>query len=145
MKTIKLIILAILFVSAGSVVNSLSAQENLNKWVKKCESISSVETSLISYKNPETKKLERETVRITFADNDELRKDLFAAFEKDKANAYMESTRKVDGEVKPDYCRFYDNKGQLETRYSIVFKKEGKVNKIIVTKQVFHGPLEPLA
>jgi hypothetical protein len=118
---------------AGTSLSKLSAQQSLKNWLTKCESLSTVDMTVINYKNPETKKEERKAIKVIFSNNEALLKDLLNAFEQDKKNAYNVSEKRSKGVVHPDFCRF--NEKGFDTRYVFEFKSNGDV---IVTAQFFY-------
>jgi len=135
MKALKLCaIIAGLALSAFT--SQLSAQQALNNWLNKCENIKTVDFSVINYKNPDTKKEERKTMKVSFSNNDALLKELLAAFEKDKKDAYTISEKRTDGMTRPDFCTFKIN--GFDAKYMFEFKKNGQV---IVTALFYYVEL----
>jgi len=135
MKTFKLctIIAALIF---GTYLSQLSAQQALNNWLKKCENIKTVDFSVINYRNPDTKKEERKTMKVSFSNNDALLKELIEAFDKDKKDAYTVSEKRTEGMTRPDFCTFKIN--GFDTKYMFEFKKNGQV---IVTALFYYVEL----
>lgn len=101
----------------------LNAQENLDKWFKKCENTPDIDLSVITTKKKDNQ-LDSRVVKVSFRDNEPLLKDLLEAFSKDKENAYKMSEKRVKGIMRPDYCRFA--KGKLETVFLFEFKSNGE-------------------
>lgn len=122
----------ILFSLLGA--SGLSAQENLNRWVEKCEKDPAIDITVIDYRDNDTKAVEGKTVKITFPQDSPLLKSLTEAFDKDKGNAYMAASKRMNGRTVPDLCRF--NKGNTETRFSCDYKTinygEDKVVEVTV-------------
>lgn len=100
--------------------SGLYAQENLNRWVEKCEKDPAIDITVIDYRDNATKAIEGKTVKITFPQDSPLLKSLTEAFDKDKDNAYMAASKRMNGQTVPDLCRF--NKGTTETRLSCDYK-----------------------
>lgn len=130
MKKIKSFLL--LFLIVGTMSSSIMAQQNLSAWMKRCESVESIEMTVITRRNPETKKEESKIVKVVFVDNKALLDELLSAFQKDKESAYQFSEKKSTGVIRPEFCRFSKNK--TETRYMFEFKG----NKVTVTEQFFY-------
>jgi uncharacterized protein YycO len=91
MKTNLLIITAILIVTGSFFVN-LSAQEALKAVAKKCENTDGVKTSIV-------KSRQQSMTSIRFANNEELKKEILAAFEKDRDQADRSIEDKESGKI----------------------------------------------
>jgi site-specific DNA-adenine methylase len=78
--------MALLFI-VSSFSMKLSAQENLNALVKKCETMESVFINVVRTKNPQTKKIEKEIISINICKNPTLINEFVAAFKKDEEKA----------------------------------------------------------
>lgn len=122
MKTIKRLLLML---PALALFTTLQAQENLDRWLKKCESIPSVDATFIQMKNPETKKDEVRIVKLYFNHLPELRKELFDAYFKDKESKDIisSSEKRLYGELWPAYCEF-DKGNKVRIIYSFEVTKE---------------------
>lgn len=105
---------------ASSLFFSLSAQQNLLSWVKKCENESSINMTVIFKKDPKTKKEESKTISIEFKDKPSLLKDLLKAYNNDKDKAYKMSEKVVNGQQRPDYCQFWE-KDELTKCYFRIY------------------------
>ncbi|MDR1525497.1 MAG: DUF5024 domain-containing protein [Tannerella sp.] len=132
MKTNRLIITAILIISGGFLVN-LTAQEALKAVVQKCESMDNVTVSVIRRKITKEKREteKRETmenkvktvvINVSFKNNEELKKEILAAFEKDKNQADQEMMSKENGKVRSLNYRFG------ETSYIYLEGTDGNVS-----------------
>lgn len=126
MKTTKITCIVFLLLT-GFGFSSLNAQENLWKWVDKCQKDKSVEMTLIVSNNRETKKPEREAYTITVSDSPKIIKELLDAFDKDKKNAYKSTERRPKGEeaIRPEYCRFRNN--EIDEVFTFVFNGPNSV------------------
>lgn len=149
MTTIKKHFILSLLLLAGGLLTNLSAQENLKKWIAKCEKDPTIDITVIEKKNPETGKRQSETTVLSFPDkmSPELMKELQEAFDKDKDKAYRVSQKRVGGVNRPDYCRFADLKNKIETRFLFEFSKKEffSPNKVrtVITMQIFYDYVEP--
>lgn len=115
----------------ASFLSPLFAQNSLEAWIKKCETTKDVDVTVISRKDPTTKKDEMKTVKVTFKENQALLSSLKEAFSQDKKDAYQVSEKKVNGEITPDFCRFFNAASKTETKFMFNFKG----NQITVTMQ----------
>ena len=97
MKRNVLIVTLLFIVSSFSV--KLAAQENIEALLKKCETMSSVDMTVISRQNPETKKLERETVSLTICEDPKLVNEFISVFEKDKEKAIRVNENRKGGKI----------------------------------------------
>lgn len=91
---------------AGCLFSSLQAQENLQRWVKSCEKESSVDMTVISKKDPKTKKEISKSISISFENNPKLLKELREACQKDKENAINIIERVSGGQLNPSIYKF---------------------------------------
>ena len=96
MKTNRLIILVILLITGSFFVN-ISAQEALRAIAKKCETLDNIECNIVKSRNHKTQEVAHYMMSFKFSKNETLRKEILAAFEKDKGVAIRESIRKKDG------------------------------------------------
>ena len=106
MKTNRLIISVIFFLT-GSLFVNLSAQEALRAIVKKCETMDNIECNIVKARDEKTKKVTQYIVSFKFSKNEALKKEILAAFEKDKESANRENIRKKDGLI--DITYFFSN------------------------------------
>lgn len=113
---------------------NIQAQQNLQKWITKCESAPSVDMTYINTRHPETKKLERKVVQASFKNNPALLKEMMDAYNKDKENAYRVAEKKVNGIIRPDYCRFMEK--DSEVRFLFEF---GKNDEVSVTMNIYYN------
>lgn len=134
MKFIKLSLLLI-FVQ----LTAAQAQTNIQNWIKKCESIPTVDQNIIVRRDPTTMAESRKTVTIDFKNNPALKKELLEAIELDKAGAYYISESKTNGVISPTICRFMDKKN-IETRFIFSFSNDNA--GATVTMQIYYEPLE---
>ncbi|MDR0537740.1 MAG: hypothetical protein LBH04_06855 [Tannerellaceae bacterium] len=112
MKAITIIV----FLAVGSLFADLVAQEHILSFIKKCESIESVEMDAI--RNPKENNVTLLAIR--FSDNDDLLNELLAAFKADEPNANEIIERKVDGKMMPSMITFD------EVCFSVKIAKETK-------------------
>jgi hypothetical protein len=119
-----------LFLIASSFSMKLSAQENLDALVKKCEAMTDVTTNVVRSRNPKTKKIEPEIVNITICKNPALVSEFVAAFKKDEENATKAIENKKGGQVVSLYYRF--NNG---TAYTLSQGNDGCASITIITNQ----------
>lgn len=128
MKKYQICLLAfILFVGIGTI--QVYGQKNLENWVKKCENNESIDMTMISNKNPKTKKETKKVIQIKFKNNESLQKELINAFNRDKDNATRVSMERSNGMTRPGLCDF--NMGDYEIRYVFqynVHRQETTVN-----------------
>jgi len=106
MKTNRLII-SVIFLLTGSLFVNISAQEALRAIVKKCETMDNIECNIVKARDEKTKKVTRYIVSFKFSENEALKKEILAAFEKDKETANRENMRKKDGLINITY--FFSN------------------------------------
>lgn len=111
-------------------VSSLNAQENLWKWIEKYKKDKSVDVTIITNNNSETKKIEKEIYTIKIADSPQIVKELLDACNKDKQDAYSHTERRPKGVSvsRPYYCRFKNN----ETDESFSFSFDGE-NSVVLS------------
>lgn len=105
MKTSQLIAVLALFI-AGSFSMDLSAQETLKALVKKCENMENVNVSIVRNKDKTTRKVSQVITSISFSNNEELAKEILAAFNKDKDVADQEIENRSNGRVNNLFYRF---------------------------------------
>ena len=103
---IKQLWILVLFLIAGSFSIEMIAQENIQAVIKKCESIESVEMSVIKSRNAQTNKIERVITSISFSSNPSLLNEFLAAFKKDEEKASKVIENKVNGKLVPSFYRF---------------------------------------
>ncbi len=134
MKAIKRLLLLL---PALCLFVTVQAQSNLDRWMKKCETISSVEVTFIQMKDPATKKDEARIVKVNFNQQPELRKELLDAYFKDKEKESKDiissSETRINGELLPVYCEF-DKGNKVMVIYSFDLKKE----RVAVTMKYYY-------
>jgi uncharacterized protein YycO len=82
----------VILIVTGSFFVNLSAQEALKAVAKKCENMDGVRTSIL-------KSRQQSMINIRFANNEELKKEILAAFEKDKDQADRSIEDKDSGKI----------------------------------------------
>ena len=120
MKTNRLFITAAIII-AGSFIVNISAQDALKAIAKKCETMENVDISVVRNRNKETKKVDQYIMSITFEKNESLKKEIIAAFDKDRVNADQEIEDRKDGRVRNMMLRFGSS------HYSISENPNGRI------------------
>lgn len=129
MKTLyKVLISLVLLTLAVPMV----AQTNLERWVKKCEGIESVDITVIRRKNPKTGKVMKDMVTLSFRDNDALYKELLDACRKDEEAAYDVIKERKNGEDVPQIYRFRN--GEIDIQYIFSKSKNNNVGVTIIKR-----------
>ena len=118
MKTNRLFI-TVAIIIAGSFFVNVSAQDALKAIAKKCETLENEDFSVnvVRTRNKDTKKVERYIMTIDFRngpsakkdavkDNEPLKKEILAAFEKDRSNADHEMEERKNGKITTFSLRF---------------------------------------
>ena len=121
MKTNRLFITAAIII-AGSFIVDISAQDALKAIAKKCETMDNVDISVVRNRNKETKKVDQYIMSITFEKNESLKKEILAAFDKERVNADQEIEDRKDGRVRSMMLRFGSS------LYSISENPNGRVS-----------------
>ena len=121
MKTNRLFITAAIII-AGSFFVDISAQDALKAIAKKCEAMDNVDISVVRNRNKETKKVDQYIMSITFEKNESLKKEILAAFDKERVNADQEIEDRKDGRVRSMMLRFGSS------LYSISENPNGRVS-----------------
>jgi hypothetical protein len=87
---------------------NLSAQEALRAVAKKCENMDDVVSVVSRREKTKTNenKLVELIINIKFKDNEDLKKEILAAFEKDKGMADQETVSKAGGKLVSLHYRF---------------------------------------
>ena len=121
------------------------AQKNIDKIVKELEKRDDVSISLVTHRNPETRKVTTVVKSITFTD-EKISERLIQAFNKDEEYTVtaIKDSKKVNGKPKASYMYiFRTDEGQYKyaldvrrngkTDLSVIFspKKEGKEGKAV--------------
>jgi len=96
MKTNRLIIAVVLIITGGFFAN-ISAQEAIKALAKKCENMDNVSVSVVRNRDKETKKVRQIITSINIKNDDALKKEILAAFEKDKEMADQEVESRENG------------------------------------------------
>jgi hypothetical protein len=112
----------------------LSAQENLQNWIKECEKDKFVDMTVINNKFPDTKKPDSYIVKITLKDKPKLVDLMIKAYENDKVNAFSAIDKRVNGVMFPNRCIFAKtevDKTITETVFD--FYLDAKTNETIIT------------
>ncbi len=129
MKTTKAILsLFIILTSFG--LSKLNAQENLWRWVEKYKKDTSIDVTIITNNNPESKKVDKEIYSIVISDSPKIIDELINAYNKDKQNAYSHSERRSKGKDVSYHCVF-KNKDINET-FSFSFGRANSVTLSII-------------
>lgn len=115
MKRSKCLALALCLL-VGSFSAQLSAQKNLEAVIQKCKSDKTVDKSIVTRKDPQTKRLEKVVSSFTIRGNNALRQEVMTAFERDKEEAYQVIQNESNGEVSW-FIRFA--KANVRTSYSL--------------------------
>lgn len=112
-----------LIVIASCFSATVSAQNNLNALMKKCESMDDVSLNVIQERNPATKKISQiiKTVKIT--NKKALVDEFLKAFQADKDEAIQAIESKKNGKMMPSYYQFSD-KGK-QTSYTFKASDDG--------------------
>ena len=84
----------------------ISAQENLQNWIKECEKDKFVDMTVIDNKIPDTKKPDSYIVKITLKEKPKLVDLMIKAYENDKVNAISLIDKRVNGVMFPNRCIF---------------------------------------
>jgi hypothetical protein len=124
MKSNRLIITGILIIT-GSFFMNLSAQEALKAVVKKCENTEGVKVSIIKSQKVTKEKVVSSVINISFVNNEALKKEILAAFEKDQDQADQSIMDKESGKITRLHYRFG------EADYSYLESKDGKISLMI--------------
>lgn len=134
-KFTRILMLVILFVASGLMMN-LSAQKNLGKWSEKAGKKESVNYSLISKKDKETKEIISNMISISFNVNEEqaLYNELLDAAQADNKDAIQIIESKKGGELRPEIYKFYDPARKEYTTYIFSIDKKS-VSVVITTKR----------
>ena len=128
MKKNRLICTVILIIAGGYLMN-LSAQEALKAITLKCENIDGIDCSVVKNKDKATKEVKTVVGTFRFSNNESLKKEILAAFEKDKDMSDQESIQKRNGRTTIVY--HFGN-----SRYTYVEEPNG-----ICTFSIFEGNL----
>ena len=132
MKRIGWMMTLLLIMSSFSM--ELIAQENLDALVKKCETMTSVTTSIVRSRDPKTKKVESEIITITVCKNPTLVNEFAAAFKKDEEKATKAIERREGGQVISLFYRFENgtsytlSQGEEECTSISIIKKQNEGN-----------------
>lgn len=103
MKAKSVIVLILLI---GGFCLDISAQQNIKAVVKKCESMESVEMTVIRKRNKDTKQLEKAITTINFKSNPSLVDEFVQAFKQDEPSATQVIDKYVNGKLVPQFYRF---------------------------------------
>lgn len=128
---IRSVILGILLM-AGGLCTSAMAQANLEKWVKDVQNVDNVDVTLISRRDPKTKKLTDSMISISFKNMPELEARLYEAARKDRDNATRVIENKRNGKVAPSVYEFTDVKDEQKmAKYIFSNSKNGTVSLVV--------------
>ena len=131
MKTNRLFITAAIII-AGSFIVNISAQDALKAIAKKCETMENVDISVVRNRNRETKKMERTIISINFQNNESLKKEILAAFEKDRSNADQDIEDRKSGRGRELMLRFgsssysYSERNDGRFSFSVIEDNDSK-------------------
>ena len=115
MKTNRLFITAVLIIT-GSFIMNISAQDALKAIAKKCENMENVDVSVVRSRDKETKKVNNYVMSITFEKNESLKKEILAAFQKERVNADHEVEDRRNGRIRELLLRFGSSSYSLSER-----------------------------
>jgi len=123
-------IMMLLFI-VSSFSMEIFAQENLNALVKKCETLPSVNMSIIRERNSQTNKLEPKIISIDIKDNKALINEFLDAFKKDEDKVVKVIENKNEGGGTNLFYRFEN------VSYSIDYgKEEGVASVSVIYKNI---------
>jgi len=125
MKTKNLFIIILLLI-VGGISMEISAQANLEAVVKKCESLESVNMTIVKNRNPNTKKMSNVITSISIKSDPALVNEFLEAFKKDEPNATQVIDSKKNGKIIPEYYSF----GEIS--YSFSMKENGNASVSII-------------
>lgn len=121
-------VIAVILLIIGGFCLDVSAQQNIQAVVKKCETMDAVEISVIRKRNENTKQLEKEITTISISSNPALVDEFIAAFRQDESNATHVIDAKVKGKLVPQFYRFG------KAFYSFSMDGEGNASVTIIEK-----------
>lgn len=135
---IRVVILGLVFVIGGLSTN-IWAQTNLKKWVEEAQNIDEVDVTIISERNPKTKKLSSSMISINFKNKPELEAKLYDAAKKDRDNADKVIENKRNGKIVPTVYEFnLPNEKYKLTKYIFSKSKNGSVS-VVVKEEDYSG------
>ncbi len=120
------IVISMLLLLIGSICAEVSAQENIEAVIRKCESMESVNMTVVRNRDPKTKKLQQTITSISIKNNPALVNELVAALKKDEPNATQAIDRKKNGKIVPQYYSF----GSIS--YSFSLKEDGNASISVI-------------
>jgi hypothetical protein len=129
MKTRNLIAVTILLLT-GSLATDLFAQETLKALVQKCENMENVNINVVRRRNKETKEMERTITNISFSDNQALKNEFIAAFDKDKGLVDQEIENRSNGKIINIFYRF----GDISYSFSLSQSDDGSESISVIEK-----------
>ena len=130
--------ITLLFIVGGFSMN-LVAQESLDALVKKCETMESVDMNIARTRDPKTKKIIRETIRIKFCKNPALENEFVAALKMDEVEATLANVNKKEGKTFSMLFRFENGR-----TYSLTREGEDCVSISIINGQsISHSVTTP--
>lgn len=112
-----------LIVIAGCFSATVSAQENLNALMKKCEAMDDVSLNVVQQRDPTTKKTTQVIRTVKFTNKKALVDDFLKAFQTDKNEAVQAIESKKHGKMVPSYYQFIDKNKQVS--YSFKISEDG--------------------
>lgn len=121
-------VIAVILLIIGGFCLDVSAQQNIQAVVKKCETMDAVEISVIRKRNENTKQLEKEITTISISSNPALVDEFIAAFRQDEPNATQVIDTKIKGKFVPQLYRFG------KAFYSFSMDGEGNASVTIIEK-----------
>lgn len=113
----------VLIVIAGCFSATVSAQENLNALMKKCEAMDDVSLNVVQQRDPKTKKINQIIRTVKFSNKKALVDDFLKAFQTDKNEAVQAIESKKYGKMVPSYYQFIENSKQIS--YSFRMSEDG--------------------
>jgi|GEM_PF-2331382 len=115
----------------------MSAQENLQNWIKECEKDKFVDMTVIDNKLPDTKKPDSYIVKITLKEKPQLVDLIRKAYENDKVNAFSVIDKRVNGVMFPNRCIFAKTEADktiTETVFDFYYDAKTNETTIIMIK-----------
>lgn len=132
MKT-KNLLTIILIVTASSFAATVSAQENLNSLMVKCETMDDVGMDVIQQRSSTTKKITQIIKTVSFTNNKALVDDFLKAFQADKDNTTQAIEKKQNGKMIPSFYQFSDKGKNIS--YSFSLSKDGTGGQVTLIQK----------
>lgn len=121
-----------LLLSLSCLSAEVFAQANLQKWVDETQRVEDVDVTVISKRDPNTKKLKNSMISISFKDKPDLVSKIYEAARKDRDNASSVTENKQKGRMVPSIYEFTNPENEyIITKYIFTISKDGKVNVVV--------------